>query len=111
MLLLRNEGKTYQEIAKFLDRSYRTVAYWCAHGDPDNLETLCDRRTQGNYRKVTSEYKRLLFQIASKSPVNFGYKSSRWTKAKLARHMASVTGISISSSQIGNILRQEEKIQ
>ncbi|NJK51018.1 helix-turn-helix domain-containing protein [Candidatus Gracilibacteria bacterium] len=110
MLLLRNEGKTYQEIAKFLDRSYRTVAYWCAHGDPDNLETLLDRRSQGNYRKVTPEYKRLLFQAASKSPVSFGYKSSRWTNNKLAQHLASITGILISSCQIGNILRQGEKL-
>ena len=110
MLLLRNDGKTYREIAKFLDRSYRTVAYWCVHGDPDDLETLCDGRSQGNSRKVTPEYKKLLYQVASKSPVSFGYKTSHWTKATLAQYMAKATGISISSCQIGNLLQQKENI-
>jgi DNA-directed RNA polymerase specialized sigma24 family protein len=35
ILLLMNEGKTYQEIANFLEISYPTVAYWAVHGDPD----------------------------------------------------------------------------
>jgi len=109
ILLLRNEGKTYQEIAEFLGISYRTVAYWCAKGDPNNLETLRDRRTQGNYRKATPEYKELLFQIALKSPKTLGYTYPRWTKEKLAQHMADVLGISLSSSQIGNLLRQNKK--
>ena len=36
ILLLQNDGKTYQEIVDFIGCSYRTVAYWCVHGDPDN---------------------------------------------------------------------------
>ena len=48
ILLLQNDGKTYQEIQQFLGCGYRTVAYWCVHGDPDNLDSLRDRREQGN---------------------------------------------------------------
>nr|MDJ0746920.1 helix-turn-helix domain-containing protein [Xenococcaceae cyanobacterium MO_167.B27] len=40
ILLLMNDGKTYQEISKFLEISYPTVAYWAVHGDPDNLQSL-----------------------------------------------------------------------
>jgi len=40
MLLLMNDGKTYQEISDWLGCSYRSVAYWYVHGDPDNLESL-----------------------------------------------------------------------
>ncbi len=29
ILLLQNDGKTYQEIQKFIGCGYRTVAYWC----------------------------------------------------------------------------------
>lgn len=39
-LLLKNNGKTQQEIAKFLGCSARTVVYWCVHGDLDHLESL-----------------------------------------------------------------------
>ncbi|ACK68968.1 conserved hypothetical protein [Gloeothece citriformis PCC 7424] len=38
ILLLMNDGKTYQEISKFLEIAYSTVAYWAVHGEPDNLE-------------------------------------------------------------------------
>ncbi|MEH2159777.1 MAG: helix-turn-helix domain-containing protein [Nostoc sp.] len=35
MLLLMNDGKTYQEISTFLGCAYRSVAYWCVHRDND----------------------------------------------------------------------------
>jgi len=44
MLLLMNEGKTYEQIASFIGCSQRTVAYWCVHGDPDKIESLKDKR-------------------------------------------------------------------
>jgi len=48
MFLLQNGGKTYEEITIFLGCSPRKVAYWCVHGDPDNLESLRNQREQGN---------------------------------------------------------------
>ncbi len=44
ILLLQNDGKTYKEIANFIGCGYRTVAHWCVHGDPDNLDSLKDKR-------------------------------------------------------------------
>ena len=63
MLLLQNDGKTYEEIANFIGCGYRTVAYWCVHGDPDKLDSLRDKREQGNYRKATEQYIRTLAEI------------------------------------------------
>ena len=37
IILLQNDGRTQKEIYRFLGCSPRTVAYWCMHGDPDNL--------------------------------------------------------------------------
>ena len=59
ILLLMNDGKTYQEISDFLDIAYTTVAYWAVHGDPDNLDSLLDGRREGNFRKATKEYEDL----------------------------------------------------
>jgi len=66
MLLLMNEGKTYEQIANFLGCSQRTVAYWCVHGEPDNLESLQDKRRIGSYRKATDEYVKILLEIIDK---------------------------------------------
>lgn len=43
IILLQNDGRTQKDISKFLGCSPRTVAYWCMHGEPDNLETLHNR--------------------------------------------------------------------
>lgn len=45
-IFLQNDGKTQQEIANFLGFSTSPVAYWCVHGDPNNLESLHNKREQ-----------------------------------------------------------------
>ncbi|MEH1788176.1 MAG: helix-turn-helix domain-containing protein [Nostoc sp.] len=52
ILLLMNDGKTYQEISKFLDIAYTTVAYWAVHGDPDKIESFLDGRREGKLLRL-----------------------------------------------------------
>ena len=47
-------------------------AYWCVHGDPDNFDSLKDKRSQGNYRKATEEYIALLQVVVEQDPSEFG---------------------------------------
>jgi transposase len=84
MLLLMNEGKTYEQIASFLGCSQRTVAYWCVHGDADNLESLQDKRRIGSYRKATDEYVKILLEIVDIEPGELGDEFGRWTGERLA---------------------------
>ncbi|MGH7998788.1 MAG: IS630 family transposase [Brasilonema sp.] len=108
MLLLMNDGKTYQQISDFLGCSYRSVAYWCVHGDPDNLESLKDKREQGNHRKVTDAYLELLLEVVKKKPSEFGYEFGRWTGEGLATYMAKQTGIKLTGKQVRRILEQRK---
>lgn len=108
ILLLLNDGKTYQEISAFLGCSYRTVAYWCVHGDPEKLDTLQDRREQGNYRKATDEYIKRLMETIETSPKDEGYEFGRWTTARLATYLAQTTGIELSGEQVRRILHQKK---
>ena len=110
MLLLLNDGKTYQEIAGFLGCSQRRVAYWCVHGDPANLESLEDGRKQGNYKKATDNYIQLLLEVVDKEPKEFGYEFGRWTGKRLSEHLEKETGIKLSKSQIGRILSREKYV-
>ena len=50
MLLLRNDGKTYEEIRAFIGCSYRSVAHWYVHGDPGYLQEL--RQRSEDWREV-----------------------------------------------------------
>lgn len=104
ILLLRNDGKTQQEIADFLGCSLRKVAYWCMHGNPSNIESLIDERMKGNYHKATDEYIKLLLEVIEKEPQELGYEFGNWTAQRLATYLAKETGIKLSGSQIRRIL-------
>ena len=107
ILLLQNDGKTYQEIVDFSGCSYRTVAYWCVHGDPDNLDSLRDKREQGNYRKATEQYIELLLEVVALSPSEFGYEFGRYGAGRLSTYLEQQTGIKLSSKQISRILQKK----
>jgi transposase len=108
MLLLRHDGKTYQEISAFIGCSYRSVAHWCVRGNPDDLESLKDERRHGNYRKATPEYIEQLMQVIEQAPSEFGYEFGRWTTAQLATQLAKTTEIGLSSRQVERILKQKK---
>ncbi len=110
ILLLMNDGKTYQEISKFLNIAYPTVAYWAVHGDPDNLESFLDGRREGNFRKVTKEYEDILLEVIEKEPTEYGYDFGQWTAARLATYMEEQTGIKLSGSQVRRILERKKYV-
>ena len=110
ILLLMNDGKTYQEISDFLDIAYPTVAYWAVHGDPDNLESFLDGRREGNFRKVTKEYEELLLEVIEKEPTEYGYEFGRWTAARLATYLEKETGIKLSGSQVRRVLERKKYV-
>ena len=110
ILLLINDGKTYQEISKFLDIAYPTVAYWAIHGDPDNLESFLAGRKEGNFRKATKEYEDLLVEIVEKDPAEYGYEFGRWTAARLAIYLEKITEIKLSGSQVRRILERKKYV-
>ena len=110
ILLLMNEGRTYQEIANFLEISYPTVAYWAVHGDPDKMESFIDGRSQGNFRKATPEYEEMLLEMVEKEPSEYGYEFGRWTSNRLATYLEQVTGIKLSGSQVRRILERKKYV-
>jgi transposase len=110
ILLLLNDGKTQAQISDLIGCSLRTVSYWCIHGDADNLDSLKDRRMEGNYRKATDEYIKILLETVDKNPQEMGYEFGRWTAKRLATYLTEQTGIELSSSQVTNILKKKKNV-
>ena len=78
------------------------------HGDPDNLETLHNKRSDEHYRKATAEYIELLLKTINKEPSDLGYEFGRWTAERLATYLTEQTGIELSSSQVRRILKRKK---
>lgn len=110
ILLLINDGKTYQDISKFLDIAYAKVADWAVQGDPDNKNSFLDGRRGGNFRKVTQEYEDLLLEVVEKEPAEYGYEFGRWTAARLATYLEQATGIKLSGSQVRRRLERKKYV-
>lgn len=110
ILLLINDGKTYEQVAGFLQISYPTVAYWAKQGDPDKLESFKDGRAEGNHKKATKEYVDMLLDIIDKEPSEWGYEFGRWTSARLAKHLEKETGIHLNESQVRRILSSKKYV-
>lgn len=108
IILLQNDGRTQQEISRFLGCSPRTIAYWCMHGDPDNLETLHNKREYEHYRKATPGYIELLLKTVEQESSDLGYEFGRWTAERLATYLTEQTGIELSSSQVRRILKRKK---
>lgn len=110
ILLLMNDGKTQEEIAAFVGCSQRAVAYWCVHGDPDNIESLEDGRRTREYRKTTPAYVEELLKTVEKEPTELGYEFGRWTAERLATYLNEKTGIKLSGSQVRKILKRKKYV-
>lgn len=108
ILLLRNEGKTYDEISGLIGCCKRQVWYWCNNGNPKDIESLKDKRKKGNHRKATEGYIEKLTEIIVKEPEEFDYEFGRWTIARLASHMEKETGILLGNTQLRNILKKNK---
>jgi transposase len=78
------------------------------HGDPDDLETLHNKREYEHYRKATPEYIELLLKIVEQKPSDLGYEFGRWTAERLATYLTEKTGIELSSSQVKRILKRKK---
>jgi transposase len=61
---------------------------------------------EGNYRKATDEYIKILLETIDKEPQEMGYEFCRWTAKRLATYLTEQTGIELSSSQVTNILKK-----
>ena len=47
---------------------YTKLAYFSVQGDPNNVDSFLDKRSPGNFRKVTAEYEKILIYTIEKSP-------------------------------------------
>jgi transposase len=82
ILLLLNDGKTQQEIAKFIGCSKNKVNYWCVHGDSDNLESASFHKKQEYLEKIETEMPQIYLEYLPEYSPDYNLIELVWHSAK-----------------------------
>src|ERR671917_673426 len=107
MILLAAEQRLVAaEIAPIVRQDEETVRRWFARYLAEGVEGLSDAPRSGAPPKATAAYRQRLLEIARCRPRALGLPSSPWTAARLADHLAELTGVRMSAPSVCRLLRE-----
>jgi len=91
-LLLKDDGKSGESIAKELGINRYTVDLWVKkyrQRKPENsiMEILSVSEGRGRKDEITGGAKTWLISVACKKPADLGYAAETWTTSALTRHI------------------------
>jgi transposase len=99
------EGRSHRQIVAMLHCSLSTVARtlkrFAAYGEAG----LVDRREENGHPKVTETYVNVLIAVVAHQPPDCGYRRTTWTLELLVDCMKKFTGIEISTTTMGRLLK------
>lgn len=107
IILFSNGGHTIPGIAELLGCSPETVKRIRRLFRQGGISALHPDKSPGRPSKATPSFRELLAEAVQTNPQTLGYGFSTWSTARLAAHLAKLTGIRFSSNQIRRILHQE----
>ena len=106
ILLAAERGMVAAEVAAIVRQDEETVRRWFARHLAEGIAGLSDAPRSGAPPKATSEYRERLLQIARCRPRALGLPFSLWTAARLADHLAELTGVRLSAPSVCRLLRE-----
>lgn len=108
IVLLASAGVSNAEIARRVGCHEDTVRKWRRRfaAEP-RMEALSDRPRSGRPPKVTVATRCELIKLACSSPPS-SLQRSRWTVAALVEALARETGVRLSRSEVGRLLREQQ---
>jgi transposase len=105
ILLAAEQGLVAAEIAAIVRQDEETVRRWFARYLAEGIEGLSDAPRCGAPPKATLAYRERLLGIARCRPRALGLPFSLWTAARLADHLAELTGVRMSVPSVCRLLR------
>jgi transposase len=106
IILMSDSRDTVASIAKRLGCSTETVTRIRRLYRKGGVQALCPIKPPGRKPRATPEFIAQMKQAVGTSPQTLGYGFSVWSAARLAKHLAKVTGLSFSDDQMRRILVQ-----
>jgi transposase len=108
LILLRSHaGCSIAHIADFLGCSADTVKRVRRLYRQGGIDALHPRDSPGRTSRATDDFRAALRQLTQTSPLTLGYGFATWSAARLAEHLAAVTGMRFSDDQMRRLLKEE----
>jgi transposase len=107
IILLTNGGHTIAAIAELLGCSGETVKRIRRLYRQQGLKAMVPIKPPGRPSQASPSFRDMLAQVVQTQPQTLGYGFTTWSTARLAAHLAKVTGIRFSSNQIRRLLHQD----
>jgi transposase len=107
IILLSSGGHTIAGIADLLGCSPETVKRVRRLYRRGGAAALQPDKPPGRPSAATADFRSALAEAVAADPRRFGYGFSTWSSARLAAHLARVTGTDLSPAQVRRLLHQE----
>lgn len=105
IVLLWAEGWSSDRIAAALGCSKSTAQRWAHRFLEDGEVGLRDRRTENGTPKVDVDLRQALAEMLQQAPTHYGWQRPNWTRELMARQLAADTGVDVSLTTVGRMLR------
>src|SRR5919206_1439742 len=105
ILLAAERGLVAAEIAAIVRQNEETVRRWLVRYQAEGIAGLSDAPRPGAPPKATSAYRERLLEVVRRRPRALGLPFSLWTAARLADHLAELTGVRMSAPSVCRLLR------
>jgi transposase len=106
ILLAAEQGMVAGEIAAIVRQDEETVRRRFASYQAEGVRGLSDAPRSGAPPKATSGYRERLLQLARSRPRALDLPFSLWTAARLADHLAELTGVRMSTPSVCRLSRE-----
>jgi transposase len=109
-LRLLHEGRSPDDVAEFVGVTAPSIHNWRKRWQEGQLEGLSNRPIVGRPSKTTADYWEKLDKVLEQNPRDLGYIFSIWTTERLAQHLATETGIVVSSERLRVLMAQHDYV-
>ncbi len=107
IILMSDSGQTIPSIAQTLGCGTDTVVRVRRLYRNGGIKALHPIKPPGRPSRATPQFIAAMKQAVQTSPLMLGYGFSTWSAARLAEHLARVTGICFSDDQLRRLLHRE----
>jgi transposase len=107
IILMSDSSDTIGSIAERLGCATDTIVRIRRLYRKGGIDALRPIKPPGRPGKATPQYINMMRDAALANPISLGYGFSTWSLARLAAHLAKVTGIPYSTDQLGRLMRRQ----